>query len=77
MLLGGLMERSLANSPNIVCGAGEETWRKTTESHMVPANGQQLKIQRKDGEKTPELQSNVYRETPPTCSLTLAPLWEF
>ena len=30
ILLGGLMERSLANSPNSVWGAGEETWMKTT-----------------------------------------------
>lgn len=58
MLLGGLMERSLANSPNIVWGVGKEMCMKTTESHMVLANGQQPKIQ-KQRKKTPELQRNV------------------
>ena len=57
MLLGGLMERSLANSPNIVWGVGEMCM-KTTDSHMVVANGQQPKIQ-KQRKKTPELQRNV------------------
>lgn len=52
MLLGGLMERSLAKSPNIVWGAGEETYMKTTESHMVLANGQQAKIQKQRTERT-------------------------
>lgn len=72
MLLGGLMERNLANSPNIVWGVGEKMCMKTTESHMVLANGQQPKIQ-KQRKKTPELQRNVIL----LLSLTLALLWKF
>lgn len=59
MLLGGLMERSLANSLSIVWGAGEETWMET-ESHMVLANGQYPKIPNQRTEKMPKLQSNVF-----------------
>lgn len=52
MLLGGLMEKSLANSPNIVWGAREETEIKTTEIHMVLGNGQQPKMQKQRTESS-------------------------
>lgn len=60
MLLGGLMEWSLANSLHIVWGAVEELWMKTTESHMVLANGQQSKMQNQRTEETEKLQCNVF-----------------
>lgn len=67
------MERSLANSPSVVWGAGEETGMKTTESHMVLANGQQSKIQKQRRQKTPKLCRNVSL----LFSLALALLWKF
>lgn len=74
MLLGGLMERNLANSPNIVWGAGKEIEMKTTESHMVLANGQNQKFkskgQRENSKATEQCVS-------PSLSLILALLWKF
>ena len=71
MLLGGLMERSLANSPNTVWGAGEETRIKTTESHMVLANGQQSKNSKaKDRENSKATEQCIY----PTPSYSGTPL---
>lgn len=64
MLLGGLMERSLANSPNIVWGAGKETWIKTTESHMVLANGQQSKNSKAEDRENSKATEQCVSPTP-------------
>lgn len=56
MLLGELMERSLANSPHIVWGA-ERRYESKQESHTVLATGQQqlqLREQRNSEKKVSE-----------------------
>lgn len=72
MLPGELMERSLANSPNIVWGTREETQMKA-ESHMVLDNGQQPKIQKQRTERKRETDWAMCF----SYSVILALVWKF